>query len=176
MSVMVLSVAFALSVFEDRFKRIPFASLIAIMAMGVGIEKWGAGFSRKLSEKYDKIWAVAEIFLFVLVGASVALDSLSSAEVSVILLVFGVLVFRMAGVFVCMIGTELELKEKLFCMIAYMSKATVQDAIGGLPLAMGLACGQSAITVSVIAILLTAPLGALGINLTYKRLLGALRG
>ena len=170
-AIIVLSVSFALWAFEDRFKMVPFASLIAIMAIGIGIKKWGSHYAKELSGKYDKMWAVAEIFLFVLVGASVAIDSAVSAGVSAIILVLGVLVFRMVGVFVCILGTKLSMKEKLFCMIAYTPKATVQAAIGGLPLAMGLPCGQMVLTVSVIAILLTAPLGAFGIELTYQKFL-----
>ena len=170
-AIIVLSVSFALWAFEDSFKMVPFASLIAIMAIGIGIKKWGSHYAKELSGKYDKMWAVAEIFLFVLVGASVAIDSAVSAGVSAIILVLGVLVFRMVGVFVCILGTKLSMKEKLFCMIAYTPKATVQAAIGGLPLAMGLPCGQIVLTVSVIAILLTAPLGAFGIDLTYQNFL-----
>jgi len=170
-AIIVLSVSFALWAFEDSFKMVPFASLIAIMAIGIGIKKWGSHYAKELSGKYDKMWAVAEIFLFVLVGASVAIDSAVSAGVSAIILVLGVLVFRMVGVFVCVLGTKLSMKEKLFCMIAYTPKATVQAAIGGLPLAMGLPCGQMVLTVSVIAILLTAPLGAFGIELTYQKFL-----
>ena len=170
-AIIVLSVSFALWAFEDSFKMVPFASLIAIMAIGIGIKKWGSHYAKELSGKYNKMWAVAEIFLFVLVGASVAIDSAVSAGVSAIILVLGVLVFRMVGVFVCILGTKLSMKEKLFCMIAYTPKATVQAAIGGLPLAMGLPCGHMVLTVSVIAILLTAPLGAFGIDLTYQKLL-----
>ena len=170
-AIIVLSVSFALWAFEDSFKMVPFASLIAIMAIGIGIKKWGSHYAKELSGKCDKMWAVAEIFLFVLVGASVAIDSAVSAGVSAIILVLGVLVFRMVGVFVCILGTKLSMKEKLFCMIAYTPKATVQAAIGGLPLAMGLPCGQMVLTVSVIAILFTAPLGAFGIELTYQKFL-----
>ena len=175
-AIIVLSVSFALWAFEDSFKMVPFASLIAIMAIGSGIKKWGSHYAKELSGKYDKMWAVAEIFLFVLVGASVAIDSAVSAGVSAIILVLGVLVFRMVGVFVCILGTKLSMKEKLFCMIAYTPKATVQAAIGGLPLAMGLPCGQLVLTVSVIAILLTAPLGAFGIDLTHKKFLKCRKG
>lgn len=175
-AIIVLSVSFALSTFEDSFKMVPFASLIAIMAIGIGIKKWGSHYAKELSGKYDKMWAVAEIFLFVLVGASVAIDSAVSAGVSAIILVLGVLVFRMVGVFVCILGTKLSMNEKLFCMIAYTPKATVQAAIGGLPLAIGLPCGQIVLTVSVIAILLTAPLGAFGIDLTYKKFLKCRKG
>ncbi|MBQ2157850.1 MAG: cation:proton antiporter, partial [Oscillospiraceae bacterium] len=116
-------------------------------------------------------WVVAEISLFVLVGASVSIESAASAGVKAVILLLCALAFRMAGVFLCLIKTGLNFKERLFCMIAYTPKATVQAAIGGLPLAMGLECGQLVLTVSVIAILITAPLGAFGIDLSCRRFL-----
>ncbi len=167
----ILCVSMLLNYTEDNLKWLPFASLIAIMCIGIPIRRKDAGLAKKLSGTYDRIWTVAEIFLFVLVGASVRIDSALSAGFSVIVLIAGVLIFRMAGVVVCLTGTKLKLREKIFCMIAYTPKATVQAAIGGLPLAMGLPCGQIVLTVSVIAILFTAPLGAFGIDLTYKKLL-----
>ena len=168
----VLGTSFILTAIEDGFgKFIPFASLIAVMSLGIMIKKVNSGLSIELSGVYDKLWQVAEIFLFVLVGASVAIDSLKSAGISSCILVLGVLVFRMLGVLICMLGTGLASKEKLFCMLAYTPKATVQAAIGGLPLAMGLSCGNIVLTVSVVAILLTAPLGAFAIDLTYKKFL-----
>ena len=169
--IILMAVSMALSAFENTFSEIPFASLIAIMGIGVTVRKCNIRLAKEMSQRYDRIWMLAEIFLFALVGTSVAISSALSAEVNVILLLAGVLVFRMVGVFICLIGTELCIKEKLFCMIAYMPKATVQAAIGGLPLAMGLSCGEIVLTVSVIAILVTAPLGAFGIDLTYKKLL-----
>ncbi len=170
-SVIVLSACFILSAVETKFTFIPFASLIGVMSLGCAIRKVSSDTARELSGQFDKLWVIAEIFLFVLVGASVAIDSALNAGISSILLVLCVLLFRMAGVFVCLLGTSLNNKEKLFCMIAYTPKATVQAAIGGLPLAMGLSCGEIVLTVSVIAILLTAPLGAFGIDLTYNRFL-----
>lgn len=169
--VIILSISLALNFTEDHVTWLPFASLIAIMCMGIPIRRKDVFLAGELSGTFDKIWTVAEIFLFVLVGASVAIDSAFSAGIGVIILIFGVLLFRMAGVLVCIIGTKLNWKERMFCMIAYTPKATVQAAIGGLPLAMGLSCGQIVLTVSVIAILLTAPLGAFGIDLTYRKLL-----
>ncbi len=163
-----LSISLLLNYTEDHLAWLPFASLIAIMCIGIPIRKKDLGLAVRLSGTYDKIWTAAEIFLFVLVGASVAVESALSAGFRVIVLLAGVLVFRILGVMLCLIGTELDLKEKLFCMIAYTPKATVQAAIGGLPLAMGLSCGQIVLTVSVIAILVTAPLGAFGIDLTYQ--------
>ncbi|MCR4924232.1 MAG: cation:proton antiporter [Lachnospiraceae bacterium] len=171
MSVILLSCSFILSAFETELSYIPFASLIAIMCMGIVIRQSDKDMAVKLSGQYDKLWTVAEIFLFVLLGASVAVDYLKEAGANAIILVLLVLLFRMAGVYICMIGTGLTLKEKVFCMVAYTPKATVQAAIGGLPLAMGLSCGELVLTVSVVAILLTAPLGAFGIDMTYKKYL-----
>ena len=141
------------------------------MCIGIAIKRKDEGMASELSQYYDKIWFFAEIFLFVLLGTSVAVDSAMSAGIQVIILLAGVLVFRMIGVFICTVGTKLSIKEQLFCMIAYTPKATVQAAIGGLPLAMGLSCGQIVLTISVISILLTAPLGAFGIDITYKNML-----
>jgi len=171
MTVIVLSVSFLLSTVETNFPSVPFASLIAIMCIGIAVKRMDPQMASGLSGQYDKIWTVAEIFLFVLVGASVAIDHLGQAGLKAVILILAVLVFRMIGVFICVLATKLNLKEKLFCMIAYTPKATVQAAIGGIPLAMGLACGETVLTVSVVAILLTAPLGALGIDLTYRRFL-----
>lgn len=168
----VLVVSFALTFVEDKWGGIiPFASLIGVMALGLMIRRQKQNLAVRLSGKYDKIWVAAEIFLFVLVGASVEIESLKRAGVNAVLLILAVLVFRMAGVFLCMLGTNLDIKERLFCMLAYTPKATVQAAIGGLPLAMGLECGMVVLTVSVVAILITAPLGAFAIDITYKKFL-----
>ena len=125
-----------------------------------------------MSVKFNELWVGAEVMLFVLVGATVNIKYALSFGISTVILIFGVMVFRMVGVFMCLIKTRLSRKERLFCMIAYTPKATVQAAIGGVPLAMGLACGEIVLTVAVVAILITAPLGAFFIDLTYKRLLG----
>ncbi len=170
--ILVLGVSFVFTFLEDTWGAvIPFASLIAVMALGLMIRRQKQELAIRLSSKYDKLWVGAEIFLFVLVGASVEIESLKTAGVSAVLLILGVLVFRMLGVFLCMIGTSLDMKERIFCMLAYTPKATVQAAIGGLPLAMGLGCGNIVLTVSVIAIMLTAPLGAFAIDITYQKLL-----
>ncbi len=169
--ILMLTVSFILNWIEDEFSFIPFAGLIAIMLVGAELKRKNSESAKELSGIFDKLWIPAEIFLFVLVGASVAVDSLGGAGASAVILVFGVLVFRMIGVFLCVVGTKLNIKEKLFCMLAYTPKATVQAAIGGLPLAMGLSCGMTVLTVSVIAILITAPLGAFAIDLTYKKIL-----
>ena len=157
---------------EDRLSGIvPFASLIAVMCLGMAIRMKKEDLAKRLSQTYDKLWVGAEIFLFVLVGASVQIESAKSAGLKSIVLIFGVLLFRMIGVYLCVLGTKLNAKERLFCMLAYIPKATVQAAIGGVPLAMGLACGNMVLTVSVISILITAPLGAFLIDWTYKKCL-----
>lgn len=166
----VLGTSFALTFVEDEWGGIiPFASLIAVMALGLMIKKRKQELAVRLSIKFDKLWIPAEIFLFVLVGASVAIDSLKTAGLSAVLLILCVLVFRMLGVGICLVRTPFCIKERFFCMLAYTPKATVQAAIGGLPLAMGLSCGDIVLTVSVIAIMITAPLGALAIDVTYQR-------
>lgn len=168
----VLGTAFALTFVEDRWGEvIPFASLISVMSLGLMVKRKKQELAVGLSSRFDKLWVPAEVFLFVLVGASVAIDSLKSTGLNAVLLVLGVLVFRMVGVMVCMLGTSLNKKERIFCMMAYTPKATVQAAIGGLPLAMGLACGDIVLTVSVVAIMVTAPMGALAIELLYKKCL-----
>jgi len=150
---------------------IPFSGLLAVMAAGISMLKFYPVLARRISPKFNKVWVAAEVLLFVLVGAMVDIQYAAAAGLKVIVLILLVILFRMAGVFACLLKTGLAKKEKLFCMIAYIPRATVQAAIGGLPLAMGLACGQVVLTAAVIAILITAPLGALGVDLTYRRLL-----
>ena len=150
---------------------IPFSGLLAVMSMGVAVQKKREPAAVRLSIKYSKLWAAAEVLLFVLVGATVDLKYVSTAGLAAVILIFGALLFRMAGVTVCLLKTALNRKERLFCTVAYMPKATVQAAIGGLPLAAGLACGHLVLTVAVLAILITAPLGAFGIDLLYRRCL-----
>ena len=167
-----LSIAFLLVAFEDSFSSvIPFSSLIAVMCAGIMLQKTAPAAAARMAVRYNKMWVAAEILLFVLVGATVNLSYALTAGVSAVLLIFGVLVFRMAGVCLCMAGTELNARERIFCMLAYSPKATVQAAIGGIPLSMGLACGNIVLTVAVLSILITAPLGAFLIDKTYKKLL-----
>lgn len=170
--IILLSCAFLLVALEDLIGNfIPFSGLLAVMAAGMALLKFSPPVAEELSPPLSKIWMIAEILLFVLVGATVDIGYAISASPLVILLVLLVMVFRMAGVFLCLLKSSLSMKERFFCIIAYIPKATVQAAIGGLPLAMGLSCGNIVLTVAVIAILITAPLGALGIDLTYKKLL-----
>lgn len=169
---MFLSVSFILVTIEDRITGIfAFSGLIAIMFIGIVLQKRREDAALRLANKFSKLWVGAEILLFVLVGATVDIKYAVSAGVSAIILLFGVLVFRMVGVLICVTGTNLSRNERLFCMLAYMPKATVQAAIGSVPLAMGLSCGNIVLTVAVLAILITAPLGAFLIEITYKKLL-----
>ena len=170
--VILLSLAFLLVAAEDALEGIfPFSGLLAVMAAGVGLQRWRGVVAQRLSLKFSKLWVAAEVSLFVLVGAAVDLRYAVSAGVLAVLAVLGCLCFRAVGVLVCVAGSGFQWKEKLFCVLAYLPKATVQAAIGGVPLAMGLGCGQIVLTVAVIAILVTAPLGALAIDRTYSHLL-----
>ena len=168
----VLSISLLLVVLEDFLTTsITFSSLIAIMFIGVGLKRNREVVAKRLSIKYGKLWVGAEVFLFVLVGATVNINYLTHVGFKALLLIILALIFRMFGVFICLLKTKLNKKEKLFAMIAYTPKATVQAAIGGIPLSLGLACGDTVLTVAVLAIILTAPLGAFAIDLTYKKLL-----
>ena len=170
--VILLSISFLLVSQQDAIGQwVPFSGLLAVMSMGVAVQKKREPAAVRLSVKYSKLWTAAEVLLFVLVGATVDLQYVSAAGVAAVALIFGALVFRMAGVLTCLLRTPLNRKERLFCTVAYMPKATVQAAIGGLPLAAGLACGHLVLTVAVLAILITAPLGAFGIDLLYRRCL-----
>ena len=171
----ILSISFLLLELEDQLEGlVPLSGLLAIMALGLTINQRYPVLSGRLSQKYNKLWVAAEVLLFVLVGATVDLAYVWKAGAAALLVLAGALVVRMVGVACCMAGTALSKKERLFCMIAYTPKATVQAAIGGLPLAMGLACGQLTLTVAVLAILVTAPLGAFAIDASYQRLLSPL--
>ena len=168
--IILLCISFILVTLEDSLKgAFTFSSLISVMCMGISLQKRRGPVAMRLSVKFNKLWVGAEILLFVLVGATVDVSYAVSAGAAVILLILGVLVFRMAGVMCCLVRPRLSLKERLFCMVAYMPKATVQAAIGGVPLSMGLACGNIVLTVAVLSILITAPLGAFLIDLTYQR-------
>lgn len=170
--VILLSMSFIMVTVENWLKGIvPISGLLAVMSMGIMINKKYSILAKRITGKFGKLWVVAEIMLFVLVGASVNIQYALNAGISTIILIILVLLFRMLGVFVCLLKTKITIKERIFCMIAYTPKATVQAAIGGVPLAMGLGCGEIVLTVAVIAILITATFGAFGIDLSYKKLL-----
>ena len=168
----ILSVSFLLVFLEDNLRTaVTFSALISIMFIGVSLQKYRKEAAVRLQSKFNKLWVIAEVFLFVLVGATVDVRYLGNVGIRAILVILGALVFRMLGVFVSLLGTKLGNKEKLFTMMAYTPKATVQAAIGGIPLSAGLACGNIVLTVAILAIVITAPLGAFAIDSTYKRLL-----
>ena len=168
----ILSISFLLVVMEDHLTTpITFSALIAIMFIGIGLKKKREVVANRLSAKYGKLWVAAEVFLFVLVGANVNIGFVGKVGIKALIVIAGALVFRMLGVLVCLLGTGIKGKERLFTMLAYTPKATVQAAIGGIPLSLGFACGESVLAVSVLAIVLTAPLGAFAIDLTYKKFL-----
>lgn len=168
----ILSWSFVLVAIEDALNTpITFSALIAIMFIGVALQKYRGEVSIRLSAKYNKLWVTAEVFLFVLVGATVNIYYLGNVGMKALIVIVGALVLRMLGVFVCLLGTSLNSKERVFSMMAYTPKATVQAAIGGIPLSLGLGCGDIVLTVAVLAIVLTAPLGAFAIDLSYKKLL-----
>ena len=170
--VILLSLAFLLVAAEDALEgRFPFSGLLAVMGMGVGLQRFRGQVAARLSAKFSKLWVAAEVALFVLVGAAVDLKYAAAAGAAAVLAVLGALCFRALGVVLCVAGSGFSRKEKLFCVLSYLPKATVQAAIGGVPLAMGLGCGQIVLTVAVAAILVTAPLGALAIDASYKKLL-----
>ena len=171
--IIVLGTAFLLMAVETWLKgKVPVSGLLAVVSMACALKiKCAPSVSRRLSEKFGKLWLAAEVILFVLVGAAVDIRYTLSAGPAAVLMILIALCFRAVGVTLCMTGTALNKKERLFCVIAYLPKATVQAAIGSVPLAMGLPCGQIVLSVAVLAILITAPMGALGMDKTYKKLL-----
>ena len=170
--IIMMSFAFLFLGAEEKLKGfIPLSGLLAVMAMGATLLYTYPVLAKRISTKFSKLWIAAEILLFVLVGATVDIKYAIAAGVASVVVIVISLLFRMNGVFISLLKTKLNMKERLFCMIAYTPKATVQAAIGSIPLAMGLACGKSVLTVAVLAILITAPLGAFAIDKTYKRLL-----
>ena len=167
-----LSISFLLIELQNALEGIvPISGLLAIMSMGVALYKWYNVLAVRLSSKYNKLWVAAEILLFVLVGAAVDLNYVTTAGLLSVCVVVFAMIFRMAGVFCCLLKTKLDKKERGFCMVAYTPKATVQAAISGIPLSMGLACGNQVLALAVIAILITAPFGAICIDKLYKKLL-----
>ena len=167
-----LSISFLLVAMEKLLKgTLPVSGLLAVMGMSATLLKNYGLLAKRLSAKFNKLWVGAEILLFVLVGATVDIKYAVAAGFAAVLLIFGVMIFRLAGVYVSLLKTPLTKKERVFCMIAYLPKATVQAAIGSIPLALGLSCGKIVLTVAVLAILITAPLGAFGVDISYKKLL-----
>jgi NhaP-type Na+/H+ or K+/H+ antiporter len=170
----ILSTSFLLVTLETALSAyVSVSGLLAVMALGCTILKRYGILAKRLSGKFSKIWVMAELLLFVLVGATVDISYALEAGIFAVALILFALLIRMCGVGVCLVKTHLNTKERLFCAVAYLPKATVQAAIGGLPLAAGVAAGNMILTVAVLAILITAPLGAIAVDITYKRLLNS---
>lgn len=171
--IVVLGVSFLLMAIETWLKEsISVSGLLAVVSMACVLKIKSVTFvSKRLSEKFGKLWLAAEVLLFVLVGAAVDIRYTLNAGIAAILMIFLALIFRSAGVALCLVGTPMTWKERLFCMIAYLPKATVQAAIGSVPLAAGLACGKIVLSVAVMAIVTAAPVGAFGMDVLYKKLL-----
>ena len=171
--IIVLGTAFLLLAAEEWLEEtVAVSGLLAIMSMALVLAmKSVPEVTKRLQEKYGKLWLAAEVILFVLVGAAVDIRYTFEAGAGAVLMIFIGLIFRSAGVWLCMLRTELNTKERLYCVIAYLPKATVQAAIGSIPLSLGLPCGNIVLSVAVLSILITAPLGAMGMDLSYKRLL-----
>lgn len=171
--IIVLGFSFLLIAIEGWLKgKISVSGLLAVVSMACIIKMKSTAFvSKRLSEKFGKLWLAAEVMLFVLVGAAIDIRYTLSAGIAAVLMILVALIFRAIGVLICMIKTNLTWKERAFCVIAYLPKATVQAAIGSVPLASGLACGKIVLSVAVLAIIITAPLGSIGIDNTYKKFL-----
>ena len=171
--IIVLGTSFLLLAVEEWLENIlPVSGLLAIMSMAMVLAMRSVPeVTKRLQEKYGKLWIAAEVILFVLVGAAVDIRYTLEAGAGAVLMIFIGLICRSIGTWLCMVGTNLNKKEKLYCVIAYLPKATVQAAIGSVPLSLGLSCGNIVLSVAVLSILITAPLGAIGMELSYKKLL-----
>ena len=171
--IIVLGVSLLLVALEEWLKgTVALSGLLAVMGMACVLQWKSVSFvSKRLAEKFGKLWLAAEVILFVLVGAAVDIRYTLSAGLGAVGMIFAALAFRSIGVVICLVKTKLDFKERLFCVIAYLPKATVQAAIGSIPLAVGLPCGKLVLSVAVLSILITAPLGAFGMDASYKRLL-----
>ena len=170
--IILMSLSFLIIALQDlSADYIRVSGLIAIMVVGMTVFAKYPVLAKRLSEKYNKLWVVAEIVLFVLVGSTVKINSITKYGVSAVILLVVALIFRMLGVLISLLKSKLNSKERIFCMLAYTPKATVQAAIGAIPLAMGLDCGGLVLSIAVLSIIITAPFGAFIIDLTYKKLL-----
>lgn len=171
--IIVLGVSFMLMAVEIWTKGlVSISGLLAVMSMACVLQMKSTAFvSKRLSEKVGKLWLAAEVILFVLVGAAVDIRYTVGAGLAAVGMIFLALIFRSIGVFLCLVGTSMNMKERIFCMIAYLPKATVQAAIGSVPLSLGLPCGKIVLSVAVLAIIITAPLGAFGMDMSYRTLI-----
>lgn len=167
-----ISISFLILELQSRLENIvPISGLLAIMSMSIAINQRHKVVAKRLSEKYNKLWVGAEVVLFVLVGATVNLNYVANSGLLAGVIIISALLFRIVGVLICLIKTKFTKSERIFCMLAYTPKATVQAGIGAIPLSMGLACGDIVLTFAVLSILITAPIGAICIDKLYKKLL-----
>lgn len=171
--IILLGMAFALMAVEELLEgKVPVSGLLSVMSMACALKmKSQESVSKRLADKFGKLWLAAEVVLFVLVGAAVDIRYTLDAGASAICIILIALIFRSVGVWLCLIGTKLTIKEKWFCVLSYLPKATVQAAIGSVPLSLGLPCGQIVLSVAVLSIIITAPLGAFAMDVSYKTLL-----
>ena len=170
--IILLSICFLFVSIEKSLEgKLAISGFLAIMAMGVTIFNKYPSLSKIFQVKFSKMWLISEIILFVLVGASVNISYAFKAGLSTIVIIFIALLFRMLGTYLCLLKTNFNNKERLFTCITQIPKATVQAAIGGVPLEMGLLCGNTVLTVAVLSIIITAPLGSILIDKTQYKLL-----
>lgn len=171
--IIILCVSFLFAALEAVLKEKPVtvAAILAVISMGIVLLKLNTTAAKAVLPKFTQLWTFAEVLLFVLVGALIDLSYVKTSGIMCVVAILGAMIFRMAGVLLCVIKTKLNRKERIFCMISYVPKATVQAAIGGIPLSVGLPCGMLSLTAAVLAIVITAPLGAFGIEFSYKKLL-----
>ena len=170
--ILIISVSFLFITLENLLKGIvPLSGLLAVMSLGVTLLRQYPTLASRISDKYSKLWLGAEILLFVLVGATVNINYVITSGIASILIIFGALIFRVIGVLLSLIKTNLTYKERIYCVLAYIPKATVQAAIGAVPLSQGLACGQIVLTVAVLSIIIAAPIGAICMDKFYTKLL-----
>lgn len=170
--ILIISVSFLFITLENLLKGIvPLSGLLAVMSLGVTLLRQYPTLASRISDKYSKLWLGAEILLFVLVGATVNINYVITSGIAAILIIFGALIFRVIGVLLSLIKTNLTYKERIYCVLAYIPKATVQAAIGAVPLSQGLACGQIVLTVAVLSIIIAAPIGAICMDKFYTKLL-----
>lgn len=171
--IIILGTSFLLMAIETWLKHIvSISGFLAVVSMACVLKlKSSVSVSQRLSEKFGKLWLAAEVILFVLVGAAVDIRYTLNAGITAVFMILIALLFRSAGVLICLVQTNLSKKERLFCIFSYLPKATVQAAIGSVPLAMGFSCGRSILSVAVLGILVTAPLGSILMDSSYKKLL-----
>lgn len=173
-SMIVVGTAVLLTWIEEGLRPyLPLSALLGVMTVGFILLEKSEPMAHQISKKLSKVWVLAEILLFALVGAQVNIHVAWDAGLAGAALIGIGLLARSAGTYLSVMGADFNLKERLFCVVSYIPKATVQAAIGAIPLSAGVAGGETILAVAVLSILLTAPLGALGIDILGKRFLSS---